>query len=36
MAELADRVMARNPEEELQIELQRVALPSYAQVTARN
>ena len=35
MAELADRVMARNPEEELQIELQRVALPSYAEVTAR-
>ena len=35
MAELVDRVLARNPEEEIQIALQRVALPSYAEVTAR-
>ena len=35
MAELVDRVMARNREEEIQIALQRVALPSYAELTIR-
>ena len=35
MAELVDRVLARNPEEEIQIALQRVALPSYAELTVR-
>ncbi|MCQ3805068.1 MAG: putative DNA binding domain-containing protein [bacterium] len=35
LAELEDRVMARNPEQELQIGLQRVALPSYSKQTVR-
>lgn len=35
MAELSDRVLARNPEEEIEVELQRIALPAFAGPTVR-
>ena len=35
MAEFSDRVLARNPEEEIEVELQRIALPALAEITVR-
>lgn len=35
MAEFSDRVLARNPEDEIEVELQRIALPAFAGVTVR-
>lgn len=35
MAEFADRVSARNPEDEIEVELQRIALPAFGEITVR-
>ncbi len=35
MSEFSDRVLARNPEEEIEVELQRIALPAFAGTTVR-
>jgi len=35
MSEFSDRVIARNPEEEIEVELQRIALPTFAGITVR-
>ena len=35
MSEFSDRVLARNPEDEIDVELQRIALPAFASTTVR-
>ncbi len=35
MSEFSDRVLARNPEDEIEVELQRVALPAFSRVAVR-
>lgn len=35
MAEFSDRVLARNPEDEIEVELQRIALPAFGEITVR-
>ena len=35
MSELSDRVLARNPEDEIEVGLQRIALPVFSRVAAR-
>ena len=35
MLEFSDRVMARNPEDEVDVELQRIALPAFSRVAVR-